>query len=112
MKTKMIIMVLLLAGLVMCQVGRSVMPLVKNNQKEIDDESCLTVTSCAKKHTVRFQALITMGGDVELEWGDYIVQADHLAFYEWFDNLTIKEIRDNWGYDVVRYEEIVKGEKK
>jgi hypothetical protein len=58
------------------------------------------------KHTVRFQGNIILGGDVELEWDDMTWMAGDLAFERWFRNLTVEEIRENWGMDIIRSYEI------
>ena len=64
-----------------------------------------------KKHKVRFQGYVMIGGDVELEWDDSTFMAESTAFDNWFGNLTIKEIRESWGFDVVNRMEI-EGENK
>lgn len=58
------------------------------------------------KHTVRFQGNIILGGDVELEWDDMLLGVNNIVFDSWFENLTVLEIRENWGIDIVRSFEV------
>ncbi len=62
-------------------------------------------------HTIRFHGIIIIGGDVELEYSDPRFNAAEYAFEEWFQNLTIKEIREKYGFDIFRMN-VIKEEER
>lgn len=66
----------------------------------------LTYTVKETPHTIRFHGMIFIGGDVKLMYSDMIFQGEDFAFRKWFENLTVKELREKWGYDVLRHFEV------
>ena len=76
---------------------------IEELENPTEDITCTigTISITTDKHTVRFQGYIMVGGDVELEWDDFTLFAEEIAFDGWWENLTVKEIRENWGIDFV-----------
>ena len=68
-----------------------------------EETSDAIIFSSPTKHKVRFQGHISIGGEVELEWDKLTLWAESTAFDNWLQDLTIKEIREKWGFDVVKY---------
>lgn len=62
-------------------------------------------------HRIRFIGVIHVGGEIVLSYkNDYFDESD--AFKEWLDSLTVKELRENWGIDLIRHREVPKEGKE
>ena len=57
-------------------------------------------------HRVNFQGQIIIGGEVELLYSDLAVEGRHFAFRKWFENLTVKELIEKYGFDITNIKEI------
>lgn len=59
--------------------------------------------------TFRFQGMIIIGGNVELKVDKWLVYGDNLAFNEWLESRTLKELID-LGYALPFFQWTVIGE--
>ena len=78
----------------------------ENEPETLDWDPITFFVITKEKHKMRFQGVIMIGGDIELEWDDFTLGAQEYAFDNWLKGLTVEEIRENWGIDVIKSFEI------